>query len=374
VDNETAAIQTAVATKFDVSNWATLGATLGNGSIADIAAFTDANVDKIYGWDDSASAAIQFGLSTGLTTSGTNLLIDTAVVPRLNVVNAWAAGNTVSPASFDTTGASNYLAFTSSGVAKGYLGYGAGVGGSTNSSSFSMRSEGNLHLLSGGSSSTLILDAANTLAGSSIMGVAFSDFARLSQTNTFTIGQVIDSASASNSYLRYKVGGVDKGFVALGDGVGGTAGNLTVRAENGLDLMSNGANIRLAINSSGNFDFKAGTVTTTGSSASEVGFKGIPVVDFRGSSHTLQASDNGKHIIFNSGATLTVPAGLPIGFACTTQQCQSSGSMTVAQSSTTIYWSGTDFTSGNRVINRAGVASIVSYDTNVFLISGSDIS
>jgi hypothetical protein len=187
--------------------------------------------------------------------------------------------------------------------------------------------------------------------------------------NTFTDYQTL----SGSKYLIFDNSGV-YGYIGAGSPLGGTAGNLGVRAEVALQFFTGGGNPALTISSGGNYDFKAGTVTTTGGSASEVGFKGIPVVDKRGSSWTLTAADNGKHIIFNSGATLTVPAGLPIGFACTTQQCQSSGTMTVAQSSTTIYWSGTDFTSGNRTISRAGVASIVSYDTDVFLISGTDIS
>lgn len=59
----------------------------GAGMLADIAAIADPGADRILGWDESANAAIAYSLSTGLTTSGTSLLIDTAVVPRLNASN-----------------------------------------------------------------------------------------------------------------------------------------------------------------------------------------------------------------------------------------------------------------------------------------------
>jgi hypothetical protein len=213
------------------------------------------------------------------------------------------------------------------------------------------------------------LNASNIASGSLADARLSSNVPLKNAANTFTDFQTL----SGSKYLIFDNSGV-YGYIGAGSPLGGTAGNLGMRAEVALQFFTGGGNPALTISSSGNYDFKAGTVTTTGGSASEVGFKGIPVVDKRGSSWTLTAADNGKHIIFNSGATLTVPAGLPIGFACTTQQCQSSGTMTVAQSSTTIYWSGTDFTSGNRTISRAGVASIVSYDTDVFLISGTDIS
>jgi len=194
----------------------------------------------------------------------------------------------------------------------------------------------------------------------------------INATNTFTIGQVIDAASASNSYLRYKVGGVDKGFVALGDGVGGTAGNLTVRAEAGLDLMSNGANIRLAISSSGNFDFKAGTVTRSNASATEVGYAGSPLRSISTSDNTA-ATDSGKTIRMTggSGQTFTLDGDPPtdarvqiINDSGNNWQLAASGTLTwIATTGTRTLATGTTteahhLGSGNwRLVNAMGTVS-----------------
>lgn len=71
----------------------------GAGMLADIAAIADPGADRVLGWDESANAAIAFSLSTGLTSSGTAILIDTAVVPRFtgtcnwSGTHTWTAGN-----------------------------------------------------------------------------------------------------------------------------------------------------------------------------------------------------------------------------------------------------------------------------------------
>jgi hypothetical protein len=109
IDDELSGISTAIASKYDssdlasqaqaeaessnvvlmtparVANWADYNA----GMVGDIQALVDPNADRIIGWDDSAGAAIAYSLSTGLTTSGTNLLIDTAVVPQLAATNTF---------------------------------------------------------------------------------------------------------------------------------------------------------------------------------------------------------------------------------------------------------------------------------------------
>jgi hypothetical protein len=96
IDAELSAIQTAVNSKYDssslassaqaqaetdntvlmtplrVANWSDANA----GMVGFIHAFTDPGADSIIGWDDSASAAIQFSLGLGLTTDDTTLQQD----------------------------------------------------------------------------------------------------------------------------------------------------------------------------------------------------------------------------------------------------------------------------------------------------------
>lgn len=98
MDIETAAIATAITTKYDstdlasqaqaeaessnvvlmtpgrVANWADYNA----GVVGDFQAFIDPNVDVIFGWDDSASAAIGFTVTGALSTSGTTLTVSAA--------------------------------------------------------------------------------------------------------------------------------------------------------------------------------------------------------------------------------------------------------------------------------------------------------
>jgi hypothetical protein len=98
IDDETAAIQTAIATKYDstdlasqaqaeaeasnvtlvtplrLANWSDKNA----GMVGDIQALADPNADVLLGWDDSAGAAIGFTLDASLETTTTALGIAAA--------------------------------------------------------------------------------------------------------------------------------------------------------------------------------------------------------------------------------------------------------------------------------------------------------
>src|SRR3990167_5406379 len=95
IDDELAAISTAIASKFDsadlasqanaeaetsnvvlmtplrVANWADYNA----GMVGDIQAMADPAADTLLGWDDSAGAAIGFTLGTGLAFSTTTIVL-----------------------------------------------------------------------------------------------------------------------------------------------------------------------------------------------------------------------------------------------------------------------------------------------------------
>jgi hypothetical protein len=110
VDDELAAISTAVASKYDsndlasqaqaeaetsnvvlmtplrLANWADYNA----GIVGDLQALADPGADRVLGWDESANAAIAFTISTGLTTSGTSLLVDSSVIPTLAATQTFA--------------------------------------------------------------------------------------------------------------------------------------------------------------------------------------------------------------------------------------------------------------------------------------------
>lgn len=65
----------------------------GAGMLADIAAIADPGADRVLGWDESANAAIAFSFSTGITSSGTAILIDTTVVPTLSANNTFTGAS-----------------------------------------------------------------------------------------------------------------------------------------------------------------------------------------------------------------------------------------------------------------------------------------
>jgi hypothetical protein len=93
------------------------GSATAAGMVADIAALTDPNADRILFWDDSAGAVARLAPSTGLTISGTDILIDTAVVPRLGNDNTFTgANNYFETVRFYDSGNTDYMQFTHNGT------------------------------------------------------------------------------------------------------------------------------------------------------------------------------------------------------------------------------------------------------------------
>jgi hypothetical protein len=84
------------------------------------------------------------------------------------------------------------------------------------------------------------------------------------------------------------------------------------------------------------------------------------------SSYTLTSSENGKVVLVNSASavTITVPSGLSVGFSCTVVQL-GTGQVTIAASGTTL-----NSVSGLKIVGQHGAASVISYDTNIFNVSG----
>ncbi|OGT57395.1 MAG: hypothetical protein A3E01_07140 [Gammaproteobacteria bacterium RIFCSPHIGHO2_12_FULL_63_22] len=137
IDDELAAISTAITSKFDsndlatqaqaeaetsnvvlltplrLANWADYNA----GMVGDIQALADPGADRVLGWDESANATIGFSLSTGLTSSGTTLLIDAAVVPQLaGAPNTFTGTNYFRGTRFYDAGVTDYMDFTHNGT------------------------------------------------------------------------------------------------------------------------------------------------------------------------------------------------------------------------------------------------------------------
>jgi len=95
--------------------------------------------------------------------------------------------------------------------------------------------------------------------------------------------------------------------------------------------------------------------------------------DQTGTAYTLLASDNGKVVVLNNGSavTVTVPSGLGAGFNCSFVQ-KGAGQVSFDNNSgaTTI----NNRQSHTKINAQYGVASIVAYADNVFVLAGDTAS
>ena len=93
--------------------------------------------------------------------------------------------------------------------------------------------------------------------------------------------------------------------------------------------------------------------------------------DQTGTAYTLLAGDNGKVVVLNnpSAVTVTVPSGLGAGFNCSFVQ-KGAGQVSFSASGTTI----NNRQSHTKINAQYGVASIVAYADNVFVLAGDTAS
>lgn len=90
-----------------------------------------------------------------------------------------------------------------------------------------------------------------------------------------------------------------------------------------------------------------------------------------GTTYTLQASDNGKVVTCSngSGITVTVPSGLGAGFNCLVVQL-GAGQVMFSPSSTTI----NNRQTHTKIAGQYGVATLVAYAANTFVLGGDTAS
>jgi hypothetical protein len=223
-----------------------------------------------------------------------------------------------------------------------------------------------LNILDGATLSTAEL---NILDGVTLTASQINDAARKSVVNTFTENQQINRASAA---FALNDGSIEARWRSNGSLIQfGNASNHTLQVIT-FDTT------RLEISGAGNFDFKAGTVTTTGSSSSEVGYNGTPQNEQNGN-YTLVLADRGKVIYKASGGageTITIPANASVAFPVGTIVRivnNGGGDLTIAITSDTLSLAGAG-TTGSRTLSDHGAAVIEKVASTEWFISGVGLS
>lgn len=213
-------------------------------------------------------------------------------------------------------------------------------------------------------SGTTITSMALAATAITLNGVDVTDYARLSQGNTYTSGNHVYN---DNVQLRL---GTGSDLSAYHDGTNTIVNNATGT----LKLQANGSDA-LEVDSSGNFDFNDGTVTTSKASAREVGTLGVPLVS-KTADHTVVAADAGTCLVCTSAAddiTIQESGGLAQGMGVLIDN-QTGGSIDIIQGSgSTLTLAGTS-TTGSRTLANGGTAYVFKVSGSGYRVGGPGVA
>lgn len=326
----------------------------------------------------NATASAELRLSTNggaITLNG----VDATDFARLSQQNPFNSGAAAQIASWNSTHASGaYMSFQRSGTTHADIGNGAqmGVGFTLDSLALSARAGFALELAANGATTPQF--KISTAGAITLNGVNATNFARIDTTNTFLTRYIIDTPTAGSLFNEYRVAGVTFAYIGDRNAVtGGAAGSLALRSQGSFVLATGGGGAeRLIVDSSGNFDFKSGTVATANASASEVGKAGIPQTNDSASYTCVLADANNARHQTGATQTYTIPANAsvvyPIGTTLTFSVDNATG-VSIAITTDTLRLAGTA-TTGTRTLAQYGTATARKIAATTWLIAGMGLS
>jgi hypothetical protein len=113
-------------------------------------------------------------------------------------------------------------------------------------------------------------------------------------------------------------------------------------------------------------------VATASSTASSLGYLGIPVNSQSGATYAVVVGDLGKVIYFSATCTATIPASLPVGSSIAFV-AGTGATVTIAQASDSMYLGGTG-TTGSRTLAAFGMATAIKMAATVWFINGTGLT
>jgi hypothetical protein len=223
------------------------------------------------------------------------------------------------------------------------------------------------------SSNVALLDAANVF-GDSVTGSHINVFKNADNGATSTTQIRIQDDSTNLTYFGITSSGWTGGAVLTG-GPTGAQGWVSTSGSRPLAVGTNNT-VAFSIDTSQNFNFYDGTVTTLNLSASEIGWKGSPVNEQNGD-YTLVLTDAGKTIYKASGGageTITIPANASVAFPIGTKVKfinNGGGNLSIAISSDTLLHTAG---SGTRTLATSGKAEALKVAATVWVMDGSGLT
>jgi hypothetical protein len=192
----------------------------------------------------------------------------------------------------------------------------------------------------------IVDDVAGTATTKKVTVTNLMGQAPVQSVNSATGTVVLDADDISDASTTNK-------FVTAADIT--NLGNLSGTNTGDQDLSSYLQSVSAGDLTDGNFDGTA----ISGFDAS--------INDQTGTTYTLVAGDNGKVVVLDnaSAVTVTVPSGLGAGFNCSFVQ-KGAGQVSFSASGTTI----NNRQSHTKINGQYGVASIVAYVANTFVLAG----